>query len=340
MKDKRLLPYLSAALSVVRSLSRLAGPFCAIWFFAFVGEAMVHCRSAPARMARCSRAIARGFVQFRGAGARHILVPLGLHPRVKAMSVSLNLHDQHDALLGTRTHFARSAAIGAFRSGHISQSALGSACGVHRRANRAKHGCSSARSAAAVGGDLGAPNTDSLLSAMVVSLQSEIDEWRRCSLLVADAPPSSFTFRSASCVDACTQSPPAAQPAHVLVPPPLAVEGGACGAGWSASARGTSPTAADADGSRTVLALPVSPIAAVQSPSVARGAHVCAPFPARVVVGRSPGACAAECWVPPATASAAGYGADSGRDFISPKSCVGAPSYSSTSSLSVRRTSV
>jgi hypothetical protein len=115
--------------------------FLLAWFFVPIASHMPHCRSLAVRLDRRARAIERGFLQLRVDGARHVLVPAGLVPRVKAISASLCLHGAHDTLGGAHSHFARGAALGAFRGGHISHDELSAACQVHRRSNAAKHSC-------------------------------------------------------------------------------------------------------------------------------------------------------------------------------------------------------
>jgi len=118
------LHYPSAALTVV------------LLFFVVV---MPHCRSSASRLARRARALDRGFI-VPCDGARHVLVPHSLQPRVKAFASSLSLHDKHDALAGTRSHFARLASVAAYRENHISLDELNVASKSHKRANSAKHG--------------------------------------------------------------------------------------------------------------------------------------------------------------------------------------------------------
>eukprot|EP00446_Apocalathium_sp_SHHI-4_P090043 CAMPEP_0177451362 /NCGR_PEP_ID=MMETSP0369-20130122/9726_1 /TAXON_ID=447022 ORGANISM="Scrippsiella hangoei-like, Strain SHHI-4" /NCGR_SAMPLE_ID=MMETSP0369 /ASSEMBLY_ACC=CAM_ASM_000364 /LENGTH=205 /DNA_ID=CAMNT_0018923947 /DNA_START=122 /DNA_END=736 /DNA_ORIENTATION=- len=99
---------------------------------------MPHCRSSASRLARRARALDRGFI-VPCDGARHVLVPHALQLRVKAITHSLNLHDKHDTLAGTRSHFARSASVAAFRGNHISLGELNVASTSHQRANSAKY---------------------------------------------------------------------------------------------------------------------------------------------------------------------------------------------------------
>jgi len=109
---------------------------------------MPHCRSSASRLARRARALDRGFI-VPCDGARHVLVPHALQLRVKAITHSLNLHDKHDTLAGTRSHFARLASVAAYRGEHISLGELNIASKSHQRANSAKHGGHDSRDRAA-----------------------------------------------------------------------------------------------------------------------------------------------------------------------------------------------
>ncbi len=73
----------------------------------------------------------------RHRGFRWLLVPEDLHPRLLAITKSLELHRDQDGLTGRDSHFAMSAALAA--APFLGKSKVGRALHTHRAANRARH---------------------------------------------------------------------------------------------------------------------------------------------------------------------------------------------------------
>mmetsp|Transcript_64213 Transcript_64213/g.178381 ORF Transcript_64213/g.178381 Transcript_64213/m.178381 type:complete len:427 (+) Transcript_64213:97-1377(+) len=100
---------------------------------------MVHCHSVEARERRLLRARERGFLRQRSFGHRYVAVEEGLHHRVLAFRNSIRIHDAHNKLTGTPTHYARHATLAATTMGRLSLGQRDDALRAHRAANRAKH---------------------------------------------------------------------------------------------------------------------------------------------------------------------------------------------------------
>jgi len=101
------------------------------------GSSMPHCHSAVARADRRSRALSRGYVVQRTPLFSHIEVPILIAPRIRSMARFLCLHEKHDELAGTCSHFARHATLSASDKLTVAQRQC--AFATHREANRAKH---------------------------------------------------------------------------------------------------------------------------------------------------------------------------------------------------------
>jgi len=98
---------------------------------------MPHRHSAASQEARHLRAGRLGFLAPRPSGCRWLLVPERLHPRLRSMASSVQLHSEHDALVGRSSHFARFATLAA--APLVGDVATRRALDIHRSANRAKH---------------------------------------------------------------------------------------------------------------------------------------------------------------------------------------------------------
>lgn len=108
-------------------------------FLRDVVKEMPH-RHSPAKLAeRCDRAIRLGYLRPRPPGGRWVFVLAGLAPRVKSIAQSLSIQQQHAAIAGRRSHFARMASLVAHSQGRIHDAELSHALHVHRRAHHAKH---------------------------------------------------------------------------------------------------------------------------------------------------------------------------------------------------------
>ena len=81
-----------------------------------------------------------GFITASSGGGHSTLLRFPVEQAVRLTSIakSIGYHDKHDAIAGTRHHFARLATLAA--SPHILSEEFRAASSAHRAANKAKHG--------------------------------------------------------------------------------------------------------------------------------------------------------------------------------------------------------
>jgi len=97
---------------------------------------MPHCHSPAAQERRRLRAAARGFlVSKEDKEYEHVSVRRSVAGRVRAISRSVELHQEHNLRAGHPSHFARDAS----RAAGLPLAEARSALSCHRRANQAKH---------------------------------------------------------------------------------------------------------------------------------------------------------------------------------------------------------
>jgi len=81
------------------------------------------------------RALERGYISCRRSGFCHVEVARDIAPRLRVISKSLTLHNEHNQRAGYASHYARRATTAAQLAPESSKLALA----LHRAANRAKH---------------------------------------------------------------------------------------------------------------------------------------------------------------------------------------------------------